>query len=370
MTCSMLIIADDLTGAADGGAVGTRLGLSSFVAMDTAAIDLSADVVAIDADTRSMGEAEAAAKVRHLVDAARTNDRCLLFKKVDSTLRGHVGAELAATLSAYRASAAVAAIAVFAPAFPAAGRTTVGGRVFVRGVPLEATELWQREGQGADASPARMVDAAGLSHVLVSLDEVRGGRLSSRMAQLQQVADVLICDAETDGDLAEIAKAGLLLGHDAVWVGSAGLAGHLVRRTGPTPSPGPSFTQAAQDGPCLFVVGSMSSISRDQAAALVDEANVLPLPVPVSRLIEGLDALQQAGWTDQLETDLRSGRDVPFFPRARHRHRPPACAGPARRTGDADDPGRWADRRAVRNGRRDRSCRSGGHGRHWPAFAR
>ena len=39
----------------------------------------------------------------------------------------------------------VPAFGVFAPAFPATGRTTIGGRIQVKARPLEETELWQRD---------------------------------------------------------------------------------------------------------------------------------------------------------------------------------------------------------------------------------
>ncbi|MGO8565420.1 four-carbon acid sugar kinase family protein, partial [Rhizobium ruizarguesonis] len=60
----------------------------------------------------------------------------ILYNTVDSTIRGHVGAEV----SAARAASG-RAVSIVAPAFPAGGRTTEGGLQLLRGVPLEKTEF-------------------------------------------------------------------------------------------------------------------------------------------------------------------------------------------------------------------------------------
>ncbi|OAI65685.1 Hrp-dependent type III effector protein, partial [Ralstonia solanacearum] len=59
-----------------------------------------------------------------------------LYKKIDSTLRGNVAAEVAALVP-------VAGLAVVAPAFPAAGRTTRNARQWLHGVAVEETEVWR-----------------------------------------------------------------------------------------------------------------------------------------------------------------------------------------------------------------------------------
>ena len=61
---------------------------------------------------------------------------------------------------------------------------------------------------------------------------VRGGQAWEAMRDLAGGADVLVCDAETDADLAAIAEASLALGGATIWAGSAGLAGWLVEAMG------------------------------------------------------------------------------------------------------------------------------------------
>src|SRR5215207_7344578 len=111
------IIADDLTGAADTGVQLVRAGYRTavfFRATEVIADDLGA--VAFDTDSRTMPAGFAAKRVldaAHSVRGAR-----IVCKKLDSTLRGNVAAELAAVSGVLHPDCVIVA-----PAFPAAGRT-------------------------------------------------------------------------------------------------------------------------------------------------------------------------------------------------------------------------------------------------------
>jgi uncharacterized protein YgbK (DUF1537 family) len=130
-----LILADDLTGVADCAIAFTRCGRAAVVGWGEAPAPLEATVFAIDADSRRL--APAAARHRSLVEA-RLAPGMRLIKKIDSTLHGQPAAELRATIKALR-DCSISAMAIVAPAFPATGRTTEGGRIHLDGTPLEET---------------------------------------------------------------------------------------------------------------------------------------------------------------------------------------------------------------------------------------
>ncbi|MEX3764551.1 4-hydroxythreonine-4-phosphate dehydrogenase PdxA [Paraburkholderia phenoliruptrix] len=280
----LLIIGDDLSGTADCAVTCARHGLTSVVsfgptpAMDAAQID----VLAIDTDTRRQLPAEAVRANQEAWHAHSPGRR--IYKKIDSTLRGNVAAEVAALAS-------VAGMAVVAPAFPRAGRTTRGARQFVFGSPVEESEVWRNEGIAGTADLQAMLGAAGLRVATFDLAAVREGaaslqaRLSACLvAQWQAV----VCDSETDADLACIAAASATL--DGVfWVGSAGLAAPLIEvlaarqseqetTNGSTHRPTPPTRAFARSGGTahprgvMTVVGSMSSVSHRQVALLRGEA--------------------------------------------------------------------------------------------------
>ncbi len=219
----VVIVADDLSGAADCAVAFMSTGLTACVLFGDADLNVDADVIAIDAGTRRMSADNAARETRRIFAAIAPGP--LLYKKIDSMLRGHVGVEVAAALDARRASDG-RTTAVMAPAFPAMGRTTVSGIQLVRGVPV--------------------------------------GNVSA------MAGDAVIFDAVTESDLRAIADKGLALGVPVIWVGSAGLARHLPiaaglgRERNEVP-PAPEISR-----PILFVVGSASSCSVEQAQALRD----------------------------------------------------------------------------------------------------
>jgi uncharacterized protein YgbK (DUF1537 family) len=299
---SLTVIADDLSGAADCAAVCVERGLSAMVALRPGVRPRDIDVWSVDGDTRAMTE-ESAAAVSETVAETASDD--LLFKKLDSTLRGHVGAELAAALGARRRRRPDT-MAILAPAYPALGRTTVGGRQRLHGRPLEEAEIWRREGDAGDASLVRMMRASGLSAALYPLDAVRGASAPAAMRELARAADVLVCDAETDEDLFSIARASLALDRGAIWAGSAGLAGSLVEALAlARPAVRPAIP--ALRGSRLFVVGSRSGVAVRQAAAVAAEEGVVSIETDPTASQADLKA---CGAVEKVTSALDAGRDA------------------------------------------------------------
>ena len=241
---AVTIVADDLSGAADCGLAFRRHGLSTAVGLSAAAVAGDpATVHAVDTDTRGGDPAAAAAAVR---DAVGRSAGAVLYKKLDSTLRGHIGEEVAAALAASGLG-----LAVVAPAFPAQGRTTAGGRAVVRGVPVEGR-----------ADVVELLGAAGVHAELGALDELAARRDGVR---------ALVLDAETDEDLRAIVRA--VGDRSVLWVGSAGLAGQLAAALDLPADPVPD-TQGA-DGPVLIAVGTGAPVAREQVCHMAERGTAV-----------------------------------------------------------------------------------------------
>ena len=265
----MLILADDLTGAADCGLACTEAGLDTLVLLDPRGAVGGAEALAVDLDSRGLLAVDAYAVTRAAAGRLLAPGT-LLYKKIDSTLRGNPAAEIAAACDAMAAGPHGHALALVAPAFPATGRITHGGRVLVHSVRLEQTETWRREGRG-DPDLAAMLGTARLTNRTVSLKFIRSGELPALLRKAADSVGALVCDAETDADLACIAAAGRALGPAVVWAGSAGLARHLgaLAAQGARDQQGRSARAATRRrGPLVAVVGSMSAVARAQVAAL------------------------------------------------------------------------------------------------------
>jgi D-threonate/D-erythronate kinase len=133
------IQADDLTGACDTGAVFAARGLATIVLLPEARFPASLpDVLAVDTESRGRAAPDARAAARRAVARLAAAGPALLYKKVDSTLRGALAAELGGALE----GAGDRRAALLAPALPAQGRTVVDGMLRVGGRP------WRRRWRG------------------------------------------------------------------------------------------------------------------------------------------------------------------------------------------------------------------------------
>jgi uncharacterized protein YgbK (DUF1537 family) len=270
-----LILADDLTGAADAAVAFAQRGHHTALTLsEHVAAGADADsVLAHDCDTRRLaaraaGAAQYAAAARCLAPGGFS----MMFKKIDSTLRGQPAAEIAA-LCGTLPPPFTRAFAVFAPANPAMGRTTIDSRVFVHGEPLETTETWLRDHAYPDADLVRIVESAGLRAIKLPLAQVRAGAAAIRAALTAAEAaaadgrgTILICDAETDDDLGRIAGTARDHGAPKFFIGTAGLAQALARGL-PEVGRAPVQIAPSRHG-ALIVVGSLASVARAAAREL------------------------------------------------------------------------------------------------------
>ena len=145
----MIVIADDITGAAEMAGIAFACGenvrlVCGGVAGGCGTATYGTTVIATD--TRSMSEAEAVAETQHIVSsfliphslfesvALRTS--FLIYKKTDSALRGHVVAELTALMEATAYQRVV-----YLPANPSKGRIIRGGTYYIKEVCGERLEV-------------------------------------------------------------------------------------------------------------------------------------------------------------------------------------------------------------------------------------
>ncbi len=273
------ITADDLTGAADTAAAFARPGAPVGVSLDLQppATTMERRVFAVSTSTRGAAADEVFDLVSESASNLRMAGATLVFKKVDSNLRGNVGAELAAVLDI------LGGPIVFAPAFPARGRTTVGATVLVDGVPVAETEMGRDP--EAPVTHSHIIELLqhqrpGLRVTTCGLDVVRAGVEAVR-AQFRP-GIIVVCDAETDDDLDAIAEA--ILSHSLLptVAGCAGLAGALARRLMGEHAPSAWPTESA--GPVLGVLASASSSLMEQARYAASQRDLAVVPFPCEKL--------------------------------------------------------------------------------------
>ncbi|WII84399.1 four-carbon acid sugar kinase family protein [Klebsiella pasteurii] len=264
----VLVLADDFTGANDAGVSLAETGMRAEVAFSDRYRG-EAQALILNSDSRAQPAAEAARRITYLLQAIlpRFQPRWTV-KKIDSTLRGNLGAELEATMRALACS-----VAVLAPAFPAAGRVTREGLCYVRGLPVNETEF--------ATDPKTPVGSADIAAVVAQQSELRCLRatvdtLATALAQTGDVPRVLIVDAEEDRQLDAIIEAVAACDRKVLLAGSAGLCDALARRLAAVPR-----------GPLLAIVGSMSEIAQQQVARLEAHPRVVRVEIDVAMAFGG-----------------------------------------------------------------------------------
>ena len=275
---TLAILADDLTGACDSAVPFARRGLATRVLLAPRPVavgaDGSVDVVAVDADTRQVTRRLAVTRTTVAARALRTPETTRLFKKVDSTLRGHVGPEILACLRAWELP-----LALLCPAFPATGRWVQGGELFVDGrgslgmvAALAGLSSDRRTGQ---------IDLGTLRAGAKAVEEALG-----RLARAG--ARVVIADADTPGHLTTLVEAATRFSQPLLLAGAGGLADALaewtVRSRGAGSAGRPdaaSVVAPTEDGPpWLVVAGSQTEVTHHQGVELARAgAEVLALDV-------------------------------------------------------------------------------------------
>jgi uncharacterized protein YgbK (DUF1537 family) len=134
---TLLILADDLTGALDTAVQAAEKGIPVRVYRSPESAGAfppeGTGVLAINTATRHLGPEDSKAVIDMCLD--RWKDIPFVYKKTDSALRGNIGAELEALLRGRGGPLP------FIPAWPGMGRTTEGGRQYINGIPLEESDM-------------------------------------------------------------------------------------------------------------------------------------------------------------------------------------------------------------------------------------
>jgi uncharacterized protein YgbK (DUF1537 family) len=205
LTC--LLIADDLTGACDAAVPFAARGHRTAARLCPEGGAEGLDALAVTTESRALPAAALRGVFERTARALAGVESRVVFKKIDSTLRGNVGMEVALAAEAFACQAAI-----ITPAFPAMHRIVEAGWLRVAGAvfePVEMAAFWRAQGLECAHVPAADLGAA-----------LAGARFVS-------------VDAESDADLDAIVRCGLDSGRRILWAGSAGLASALARALPP-----------------------------------------------------------------------------------------------------------------------------------------
>jgi uncharacterized protein YgbK (DUF1537 family) len=245
------LIADDFTGAMDSGAQFSYFPLGVHFRF---AGELTGDVEIINTASREIDEVAARTRVD---SACKILSGRQLFKKIDSTLRGHVVAEIKTILSISHQYNK----AVICSATPLQGRVIRNGVLYVNNVPLEQTSFKDDPVYPARTSKVAELLISPVSYL--SLEQVRGSVAKLSSAILESEHELITADAETEADLLKLARVIQLT--NSLPCGAFGLARAFLSAVDIPPVHKPPFIP---HGRVLLLAGSASQITRDQLRKL------------------------------------------------------------------------------------------------------
>jgi uncharacterized protein YgbK (DUF1537 family) len=263
-----LLIADDLTGGADAGAQFAKRGLRTLLIslFDDAKIDFSKhihqDVLVINTDSRGLSPEKAFLKVSNLLKRFDQKLFPIIYKKIDSTLRGNVGYEIDAILKETKES-----LCFMAPSYPEQNRTLVGGILIVGEKPLALTEVARNTASPIQESHVykilqnqsqNNVGWIDLTHVASSHERLRKTVDEEREKGIQ----IIIFDAVSRGDLKNIVETGFDVETIPLFVGSAGLAEEVAKKLVPAKAKASQKIRSFKH--ILIVSGTASSVTHQQ----------------------------------------------------------------------------------------------------------
>ena len=300
------IIADDYTGAADTGVQFSKKRLKTSIVRDLKRIENTAervDVLVFDTESRGDPKEVAYKKVALAAEEFKKTGVEILYKKIDSTLRGNLGVELDAAIDTLNVSAVI-----LCPAYPKNGRITVGGFHLNNQSLIEDTEVANDPESPVRQShiPTLIQDQSEKKVSLIDIATVSLGmeRVKREVVrQLKEGNQIIVVDAISQRDLKTIAQTIASLDQPVLVCGSGGLAEEL-----------PDAFGLVEDREEFVVViaGSVSEVTAQQIRIAAKTLNVKVVTVDVQRVLMGKEEgnLEATRVIDEAEEALNAGRDV------------------------------------------------------------
>jgi uncharacterized protein YgbK (DUF1537 family) len=225
----VVVVSDDLTGAVAAAGESSRAGATTEITFwDRMPSRSSADALVVDTNSRLLSPNEAAERIRTVTRYAvhAFGQHAMMYKRVDSLLRGNTQAEMRAWADVLQRPVVVA------PCAPSYGITTEDGNQKLWGEPIEVT------GNGADGThvqPCQLIESE-----LMSLHTLTSPTFDVRLEAAVSAGRNILVDSASLADLRRVAAGIHKLdgGRDVGVAGSYGLLGAWLETALQRESPG------------------------------------------------------------------------------------------------------------------------------------
>ena len=223
-----IILADDLTGAADCATVLGVHGQDASLCLDVNALNEASNAYSVNLGTRSCEAPQTVYEVTKKALEGLLHNEGLPYFKVDSTWRSDAVAMALAGMDTLKAP-----FVLLCPAFPQEGRTIIEGIAYLHGVPLHETPL-----KNDPQDPIKRSDVQGLMQTQAralsrSIHVLSGSNISVKeiedaLSQDPKTPLFVVPDVESTADLKTLAELLASLKQAPLCMGSAGLLEALL----------------------------------------------------------------------------------------------------------------------------------------------
>jgi uncharacterized protein YgbK (DUF1537 family) len=324
------IVADDLTGANDTGIQFLKKGLKTLVILDLeleSRFICEAEVIVLNTNSRFLKPEQAYAQTKAMGLVLKNLKISRVYKKIDSTLRGHIGTEIDALMEALQFK-----VCFLTPAFPVYERTVQNGSLYLKGIPIHKTAM------ASDPTfymknafiPDLLAQQTQRKIEVIPLKTLRKGEeiLLKKINQLiQDGTEILILDALVQDDLKIAARTLARLSIPVLICGSAGLATeipeafHLEGKAREEKKNGrreegerSSFLPFSDSPPRFSVVGicgSLSPVTREQIAYAARNLQIPVLEIIPNKITDGREKAREIQRLVTLaHSYLAQGKDI------------------------------------------------------------
>jgi uncharacterized protein YgbK (DUF1537 family) len=301
------IIADDYTGSADTGVQFAKKGLKTTIVQEHRRIKEAftrSSVVVYDTESRSDSPEIAYAKVASTTREFQKAGIDLIYKKIDSTLRGNIGVELDAMLDARDVG-----IVVMCPAYPKAGRITIGGYHLVHGELIQNTEIASDTEFPIKEShiPSLLRHQSKYQVSSIEIADVIQGKQPLMQAIKLQIATgnrILVIDAVSQHDLTTLASVIAEFESHLIVCGSGGLAEELPEALKTLPKTAEKI---------LVIAGSVRSVTVQQIVQASKQLKARVITIDVKQILFQDDRAmthEMSRITREAEKSYMKNRDV------------------------------------------------------------
>jgi uncharacterized protein YgbK (DUF1537 family) len=299
----LLIVTDDLTGANDTSVQFSKRKLRSIVITDKDNIKKSlkeCDVLVVDTESRSDDKDKAYRKTYEIGKIATAQRIKYIYKKLDSTFRGNIGAEISGLMDSLEFQNAI-----IVPALPSNERITKNGNVYVKGQLLAETEIADDPKTPVRESyiPSIISQQTDKKIVVINYEDVLSGRqnLIEKVQQhIKNDRQIIVIDAQKKEDLDLIASAITSLEKNLLFVGSSGLAEYLPKY----------FNFKKEKKSNIIIAGSVSEVTRRQIEYAKEKLKLKLIDVEVEKLFTREQDQEKRRIIDLIKESSRKGEDI------------------------------------------------------------